>query len=138
MCALPIHVDVCAPHEIRTRSLRKNTYADDTTADTDACTGVCLVSNNDTWIGGKTHVVQLASPIKCVCQLHPMRLVTHALENSLENSCLMPPQLHQMQQTHLVQLADTLDRGGRRETYISSLHISISITDIFVYYMCVY
>jgi len=38
-----------------------NTCADDTTADTDACAVQLsgLVSNNDTWIGGKTHLVQL-------------------------------------------------------------------------------
>ena len=38
----------------------KNTYADDTTADTDAWAAQLsgLVSNDDTWIGGKTHLVQ--------------------------------------------------------------------------------
>ena len=77
-------------------------------------------------------MVQLASPIKCVCQLHPMRLVTHALENSLENSCLMPPQLHQMQQTHLVQLADTLDRGdGERHILVARILVLV-----FLIYSC--
>jgi hypothetical protein len=38
-----------------------NTCADDTTADTDACAVQLsgLISNNDKWIGGKTHLVQL-------------------------------------------------------------------------------
>jgi hypothetical protein len=39
----------------------KNTYAHDTTADTDAWAAQLsgLISNNDTWIGGKPHLVQL-------------------------------------------------------------------------------
>ena len=43
----------------------KNTCADDTTADTDAWAAQLsgLVSNDDTWIGGKTHLVQLADTL---------------------------------------------------------------------------